>query len=231
MKKILLVEDNDDIRGFIKINLKREGYTTIETASGEKAVELFDIYTDIDIAIIDIMLPGINGFFVSSKIRQKDEKTGIIILTAKSQEEDKINGLSKGADDYIVKPFSPSELIARVNSLYRRVSILKNSKDKIIVHPFVIDLNARKLFKDNKEIELTHIEFELIKLFINNLNKALNRDAILDSIWGQDFIGNYKIVDVNISRLRQKIEENPSNPKYIQCVRGYGYRWNAQDAY
>ncbi|KXG73777.1 response regulator transcription factor [Thermotalea metallivorans] len=229
MKKILLVEDNDDIRGFIKINLKREGYTTLETASGEKAIELFDIYTDIDIAIIDIMLPGIDGFFVSSKIRQKDEKTGIIILTAKSQEEDKINGLSKGADDYIVKPFSPSELIARVNSLYRRVSMARNNKDKITVRPFVIDVDSRKLYKNGREIELTHIEFELIKLFANNSNKALSRNEILDSIWGEDFIGNYKIVDVNISRLRQKIEENPSNPQYIKSIRGYGYRWDVYD--
>ncbi|WP_342455578.1 response regulator transcription factor [Caloramator sp. Dgby_cultured_2] len=171
------------------------------------------------------MLPKLDGFYVCNKIREKDPFIGIIILTARSQEADKIAGFSKGADDYVVKPFSPRELVARVESLFRRVSMIRRNNNEIFMYPFKVDFNSRKFFKEDKEIELTHIEFELLKLFINNPNRAFKRDEILNIIWGEDYIGSYKIVDVNISRLRQKIEDDPTCPKYIKSIRGYGYRW------
>ncbi|MCX7903998.1 MAG: response regulator transcription factor [Caloramator sp.] len=229
MKRVLIVEDQEEIRGFIKINLKREGYEVLEAEDGEKALEIIKSDDSIDIAIVDLMLPRLDGFFVCSKIRERDPFIGIIILTARSQEADKITGFIKGADDYIVKPFSPSELMARVNSLFRRVSMIRKNNNEILMKPFRVDFNSRKLFKEDKEIELTHIEFELLKLFINNPNKAFKRDEILNIVWGEDYMGGYKIVDVNVSRLRQKIEDDPANPKYIKSIRGYGYRWEIDD--
>jgi len=225
MKRVLIVEDHEEIRGFIKINLKREGYEVLEAEDGEKALDILKKNDGIDIAIVDLMLPKLDGFYVCSKIREKDPFIGIIILTARSQEADKIIGFSKGADDYVVKPFSPRELVARVDSLFRRVSMIRRNNNEIFMYPFKVDFNSRKFFKEDKEIELTHIEFELLKLFINNPNKAFKRDEILNIIWGEDYIGSYKIVDVNISRLRQKIEDDPTCPKYIKSIRGYGYRW------
>lgn len=229
MKRVLIVEDQEEIRGFVKINLKREGYEVFEAEDGEKALDIIEKNNLIDIAIIDLMLPKLDGFWVCNKIRERDPFMGIIILTARSQEIDKITGFSKGADDYIVKPFSPSELMARVNSLFRRVSLIRKNNNEIFMQPFKLDFNSRKLFKKEKEIELTYIEFELLKLLINNPNKAFKRDEILNMIWGENYIGSYKIVDVNISRLRQKIEDDPTNPKYIKSVRGYGYRWEMED--
>jgi DNA-binding response OmpR family regulator len=225
MKRVLIVEDHEEIRGFIKINLKREGYDVLEAEDGEKALDILKKNDGIDIAIVDLMLPKLDGFYVCNKIREKDPFIGIIILTARSQEADKIAGFSKGADDYVVKPFSPRELVARVESLFRRVSMIRRNNNEIFMYPFKVDFNSRKFFKEDKEIELTHIEFELLKLFINNPNKAFKRDEILNIIWGEDYIGSYKIVDVNISRLRQKIEDDPTCPKYIKSIRGYGYRW------
>lgn len=225
MKWVLIVEDHEEIRGFIKINLKREGYDVLEAEDGEKALDILKKNDGIDIAIVDLMLPKLDGFYVCNKIREKDPFIGIIILTARSQEADKIAGFSKGADDYVVKPFSPRELVARVESLFRRVSMIRRNNNEIFMYPFKVDFNSRKFFKEDKEIELTHIEFELLKLFINNPNKAFKRDEILNIIWGEDYIGSYKIVDVNISRLRQKIEDDPTCPKYIKSIRGYGYRW------
>ncbi|CCJ32721.1 MULTISPECIES: response regulator transcription factor [Caloramator] len=225
MKRVLIVEDHEEIRGFIKINLKREGYDVLEAEDGEKALDILKKNDGIDIAIVDLMLPKIDGFYVCNKIREKDPFIGIIILTARSQEADKIAGFSKGADDYVVKPFSPKELVARVDSLFRRVSMIRRNNNEIFMYPFKVDFNSRKFFKEDKEIELTYIEFELLKLFINNPNKAFKRDEILNIIWGEDYIGSYKIVDVNISRLRQKIEDDPTCPKYIKSIRGYGYRW------
>lgn len=225
MKRVLIVEDHEEIRGFIKINLKREGYDVLEAEDGEKALDILKKNDGIDIAIVDLMLPKLDGFYVCNKIREKDPFIGIIILTARSQEADKIAGFSKGADDYVVKPFSPRELVARVESLFRRVSMIRRNNNEIFMYPFKVDFNSRKFFKEDKEIELTHIEFELLKLFINNPNRAFKRDEILNIIWGEDYIGSYKIVDVNISRLRQKIEDDPTCPKYIKSIRGYGYRW------
>ena len=231
MARILVLEDEDDIRAFIVINLKRAGYEILQAATGEEALEIISKEKNIDIAVLDVMLPGIDGFEVCKKIREENKTMGVIMLTAKSQELDKISGLSMGADDYMVKPFSPSELVARIDALVRRVGLLKGTSKvtKMSSGPFVIDTSARVILKDGEEIDLTQIEYSIMKLFIENEDQSLNREEILSRIWGKDYYGDSKIVDVNIRRLRRKIEDDPSNPKYIKTVWGYGYRWRKEE--
>ncbi|WP_425449342.1 response regulator transcription factor [Dethiothermospora halolimnae] len=229
MKNILVLEDEKDIRTFIVINLERNGFNALEAETGEEALDVI-VDNKIDIALLDVMLPGIDGFEVCKRIRQRDRRMGIIMLTAKAQEVDKINGLTLGADDYVIKPFSPSELIARIDALSRRMDLMNDkNKDKLLSGPFEVDIHARRVYKRGEPIELTQIEFSIISLFIENENKALSRNEILDKVWGENYFGNEKTVDVNIRRLRQKIEDNPSHPKYINTVWGYGYRWRKGD--
>ncbi|SHG95362.1 DNA-binding response regulator, OmpR family, contains REC and winged-helix (wHTH) domain [Tepidibacter thalassicus DSM 15285] len=224
---MLVLEDEIGIRSFVSINLKREGYEVVESSNGEEAIEKIK-NNNIDIALLDVMLPGISGIEVCKFIRKNYEDIGIIMLTAKGQENDKIIGLNSGADDYIVKPFSPKELLARIASLLRRIK--RHSQSELIVcSPFTLDLNQRKLFKGNKEIEVTPTEFSILKYLMINESKSLSRDEILDEIWGKNYIGDLKIVDVNIRRIRSKIEENPSNPKYLQTVWGHGYCFRKED--
>lgn len=231
MKKILVLEDEKSIRDFVVLNLSRAGYDIIEADTGERALELFDDNPDIDVALLDVMLPGVDGFEVCKSIRASNQKVGIIMLTAKAQENDKVTGLMNGADDYVAKPFSPLELIVRVDSLYRRVQMLKgvpaeNKDSELTCGPFVLNAKSRKLTKRGTKIELTQVEFQLIKLFLDNIGSAFSREEIFINVWGNSFKGDkHKIVDVNIRRLRLKIEDDPSNPKYIQTVWGYGYRW------
>ena len=230
MKKVLILEDEEAIRAFVVLNMKRAGYETIEAGSGEEALELFDKHHDIDIAVLDVMLPGIDGLEVCKTIRASNQKIGIIMLTAKAQENDKVAGLMNGADDYVAKPFSPLELIVRVDSLYRRVQMMKGivveSSDELKSDPFVLNIKSRKLTKGEKRIEVTQVEFQLMKHFLENQGKAFSREEIFHTVWGEQFAGDrHKIVDVNIRRLRLKIEDDPSKPVFIQTVWGYGYRW------
>lgn len=223
MKKILIIEDEESIRGFLKINLKRNGYEVIEADNGELGVKLA-LKEKPAIIILDVMLPGIDGFKVCKIIRNEDEKVGIIMLTAKSQDLDKIMGLEYGADDYIIKPFNPMELLLRIKALLRRISDYEEKKC-IIQGKFKLDIYAKRIFKNNKEIDLTPKEYSIIKLFIENPNKAFSRDELMDLVWGEDYIGDPKIVDVNIRRLRSKIECSSLNEKFIETIWGFGYRW------
>lgn len=223
MKKILIIEDEESIRGFLKINLKRNGYEVIEADNGELGVKLA-LKEKPAIIILDVMLPGIDGFKVCKIIRNEDEKVGIIMLTAKSQDLDKIMGLEYGADDYIIKPFNPMELLLRIKALLRRISDYEEKKG-IIQGKFKLDIYAKRIFKNNKEIDLTPKEYSIIKLFIENPNKAFSRDELMDLVWGEDYIGDPKIVDVNIRRLRSKIECLSLNEKFIETIWGFGYRW------
>lgn len=228
MAKILLVEDEESIRGFIKINLIRNGFEVIEAGSGEEGIRKA-LNEKPDMAILDVMLPGIDGFQVCSKLRNEYPKIGIIMLTAKGQDMDKIMGLEYGADDYIVKPFNPLEVVLRVKAILRRIEIeddkINKDENNITSGPFVIDLYSQKLLKNDIEIDVTPKEYMLMKLFIENPNKAFTRDELLNLIWGYDFFGDSKIIDVNIRRLRAKIEDDSSSPKYIETVWGLGYRW------
>ena len=223
MKKILIIEDEESIRGFLKINLKRNGYEVIEADNGELGVKLA-LKEKPAIIILDVMLPGIDGFKVCKIIRNEDEKVGIIMLTAKSQDLDKIMGLEYGADDYIIKPFNPMELLLRIKALLRRISDYEEKKG-IIQGKFKLDIYAKRIFKNNKEIDLTPKEYSIIKLFIENPNKAFSRDELMALVWGEDYIGDPKIVDVNIRRLRSKIECSSLNEKFIETIWGFGYRW------
>ena len=226
MKKVLILEDEVSIRSFVVINLKRAGYDVVEAGTGEEALELLKSNPDVGVAILDIMLPGIDGFEVCRSIRATDKKIGIIMLTARSQEMDKITGLMTGADDYMTKPFSPAELTARIDALYRRVGPEAGGESTEITQgPFVLNTRNRTLEKEGKRIKLTQVEYAIIKLFMQNPGRALSREDILTSVWGRDYDGELKIVDVNIRRLRIKIEDNTANPTYITTVWGYGYKW------
>lgn len=232
MKRVLIVEDETAIREFEAINLNRVGYTTVEAGSGEEAIEIYDNDTQgFDIALLDVMMPGMDGFELCKELRKRSSSIGIIMLTAKSQEMDKISGLMIGADDYITKPFSPTELLARVDSLYRRVGIQaaapKALSDKVVLEPFTLDIRRRTLTKDGKSIELTQVEFQIIEYFFANPDTALGRSDILEKVWGAGYFGEEKIVDVNIRRIRMKIEDDPSAPKYLVTVWGRGYKWNS----
>lgn len=222
---VLVLEDQVDIREFVVINIKRAGYKVFEAGTGEEALIIF-ANNKIDIAVLDVMLPGINGYEVCKKIRDTNKYMGIIMLTAKSQEQDKITGLISGADDYMVKPFSPKELVARIDSLNRRVSLLReDDTSKYEAGPFVIDFENRQIFKEGEEIDLTQLEFSIVSTLVKNEGKPLSREFILDNVWGENFFGSFKIVDVNIRRLRQKLEYDASNPEYIITVWGLGYKW------
>ena len=224
--KILLVEDEEIIRGFLRINFQRENFQVIECESGEEGVRKALIEKP-DIAILDVMLPGINGFEVCQKLRESFPRMGIIMLTAKGEDMDKIMGLQFGADDYVLKPFNPLEITLRVKALIRRLEGIseENNSDCIEVDNFKLDLYSQSLYKENIEIDVTPKEFLLMKIFMQNPGKAFTRDELLNLVWGIDFFGDPKIVDVNIRRLRSKIEDNSSKPKYIETVWGTGYRW------
>ena len=225
MKKILVLEDEPSIRSFVVINLRRSGYEPIEAATGEEALEKLKQNPDTLVALLDVMLPDIDGFEVCRRIRATGSKMGILMLSAKSQEMDKITGLMTGADDYVTKPFSPAELLARVDALYRRIGGSENTEDVLSSGPFVLHLRSRTLDKNSDHIRLTQTEFAIMKLFMENPGRALSREEILHAVWGADYNGEVKIVDVNIRRLRIKIEDDATEPEYITTVWGYGYKW------
>ena len=227
MKKVLVLEDESSIRSFVVINLKRSGYEPIEAETGEQALEQLKQNPDIKVALLDVMLPDIYGLEVCRRIRASDPKIGIIMLTAKAQEMDKVTGLMTGADDYVTKPFSPAELTARIDALYRRTGTAETEEDsgELRHGPFRLNTRNRTLEKNGERIKLTQIEYSIIKLFMDNPGRALSREDILNAVWGRDYFGELKIVDVNIRRLRIKIEDNSTIPTYITTVWGYGYKW------
>ena len=231
MKRILVAEDEDAIREFVVINLRRSGYEVFEAADGQAALAVFEEQKgQFDVALLDVMMPGMDGFGVCRELRSKAPALGIIMLTAKSQEMDKISGLMMGADDYVTKPFSPSELVARVDALYRRVALnqlrTENNFQEIIESgEFVLNLRSRILTKNGTVVDLTQVEFQIMEYFFTNPNVALDRTDILNKVWGDAYFGEEKIVDVNIRRLRIKIEDEPSTPTHIVTVWGMGYKW------
>ena len=233
MKKILVCEDEAAIRDFVVINLRRAGYDVVEADCGEMALQKYEEHGgDFDVAILDIMMPGIDGLQVCKELRNKNGSIGIIMLSARTQEMDKVTGLMLGADDYVTKPFSPSELTARVDSLYRRVALAEqkteqNFKEELKSGIFTLNLRNRTLTKNSAVIELTQVEFQIMEYFFSNPGTALDRTDILNHVWGEAYVGEEKIVDVNIRRLRMKVEDEPSNPKFIVTVWGLGYKWDA----
>ncbi len=224
MKKVLVLEDEASIRSFVVINLRRSGYEPIEAADGTTALEQLRRNPDIKVALLDIMLPDMDGFEVCRRIRATDAKIGIIMLTARTQEMDKVTGLMTGADDYVTKPFSPTELTARIDALCRRVGGEEESAE--IQHgPFRLNTRNRTLEKNGQRVKLTQVEYSIMKMFMDNPGRALSWEDILNTVWGRDYFGELKIVDVNIRRLRIKVEDDATNPTYINTVWGYGYKW------
>ena len=229
-----MAEDEQTIREFVVINLKRAGYECFEASNGEEALEIYERENgNFDVAVLDIMMPGAyDGLAVCRELRKKSGSIGIIMLTARTQEMDKVTGLMMGADDYVTKPFSPSDLVARVDAIYRRVAIAEmrmdnNFKEEIRSGEFSLNLRSRALMKRGKPIELTQVEFQIMEYFFSNPGAALDRTKILKHVWGESYVGEEKIVDVNIRRLRMKVEDEPSNPKHIVTVWGLGYKWEA----
>lgn len=230
MKRVLIAEDESAIREFIIINLRRAGYEIVEAEDGARALELYELYDgDIDVAVLDVMMPNVDGLEVCRQLRTKSNTIGIIMLTAKTQEMDKITGLMTGADDYVTKPFSPTELVARVDAIYRRVAMSSGTKpntvDVIELGDFKLNIRNRTLTKNGEYIELTQVEFQMMEYFFTNPGAALSRTDILNKVWGNEYFGEEKIVDVNIRRLRMKIEEEPSIPKHLTTIWGVGYKW------
>ncbi len=230
MKKILVAEDEAAIREFIVINLKRSGYEVTEAADGAEAVRLYDEADgDFDVCLLDIMMPEMDGIEACKELRKRSASLGIIILTAKTEEMDKVTGLLVGADDYVTKPFSPAELMARVDALYRRVEMVQATPEPpqstITLGDFTLDSRSRTLTKSGKLIELTQVEFQIMEYFFNNPGAALSRTDILQQVWGSSYFGEEKIVDVNIRRLRMKVEDVPSQPQHLMTIWGIGYKW------
>lgn len=223
MSKILIVEDEENIRKFIKINLERNNFEVIETGTGEEAIRILS-ENEVDVMLLDVMLPGIDGFKVCSIVREKYQDIAIIMLTAKGQDMDKIMGLEIGADDYVVKPFNPLELMARIRTILRRTKKQETISD-IEIEGLILDIKGQKFYKNKVEIDLTNREMALLKVLMENGGRAFDRDELLNFAWGKDFFGDVKTVDVHIRRLREKIENDPKNPEFIETVWGYGYRF------
>ena len=226
MKKVLILEDEENIRSFVVLNLQRAGYETVEAGTGQQALDRVAENPDIGVAILDIMLPDMDGFEVCRRIRAVNKHMGIMMLTARVQEMDKITGLMTGADDYVTKPFSLAELTARVDALFRRVGgEIYTEPENIISGPFVLNTRAHTLEKNGKQIRLTQVEYAIVKLFMTNAGRSLSREEILTHVWGEDYEGELKIVDVNMRRIRIKLEDDATNPKYMTTVWGFGYKW------
>ena len=226
MKKVLILEDEENIRSFVVINLRRAGYQVVEAGTGAEALEMLRQNPDIGVAILDIMLPDIDGFEVCRRIRATTKQMGVIMLTARTQEMDKVTGLMTGADDYVTKPFSPAELTARIDALFRRLGGDSNVDSQLLVQgPFVMNTRNHTLEKNGTRIRLTQVEYAILKEFMQNPGRALSREDIMAAVWGREYEGELKIVDVNIRRLRIKVEDDATNPSYITTVWGFGYKW------
>ena len=234
MKKVLVLEDESSIRSFIVINLRRAGYEVVEAETGEEALEKLKIHSDVRVALLDIMLPGIDGFEVCRRIRATNAAIGIIMLTARSQEMDKVTGLMTGADDYVTKPFSIKVLLARIKANIRRssgefVDVKKADEgdkdaDKIVIRELVIDNRNFTVKKGDREIELSNKEYEVLLFLARNAGQLFTREELLNKVWGYDgFLGDLRTVDVTMSRLRSKIEDVPAEPEYILTKRTKGY--------
>ncbi|MCU6798178.1 response regulator transcription factor [Paenibacillus sp. WQ 127069] len=223
--KVLIVEDDDHIRRFVAINLDRNHFSVSEAALGEAALGMLAVSRP-DVVVLDIMLPDMDGFELCRRLRDSDPDIVIILLTALGQDQDKIKGLELGADDYMVKPFNPLELVARIKTVLRRTQKVAGLDRKLLQSgSIILDLDSNKLFKQDRLIEVTPKEYQMVKVFLENPDKALSRDKLLNLIWGEDYVGDPKTVDVHVRRLREKLEDDCSKPQLIQTVWGLGYRW------
>lgn len=229
---MLVVEDELPIRRLICFNLSRSNFDVLEAGDGAAALQLVD-QEQPAIVILDLMLPDMDGFEICTKLRERYPQLPIIILSARGQDMDKIMGLELGADDYIVKPFNPLELVARVRTVLRRtvqVTVPDSNSDKRTMGPYIIDLKTQRLYKSGAQLKLTAREFQIMKLFFDRINQPITRNDLLDEIWGTDYFGDPKTVDVHMRRLREKLEDDPSHPKYLVTMWGFGYCFQESEA-
>ena len=225
MKKILVCEDEVSIRSFVVFNLRRVGYEVAEVGSGEEALALYEADPTFAIALLDVMLPGIDGFETCRRLREQSSTMGIIMLTALTREEEKVNGLRVGADDYVTKPFGIAELLARVEALYRRLQV-PTEAEQLHSGVFTLDRHAHCLLVEGQPVELTQIEYQMMEYFFRNPGRLLTRSEILEQVWRNEAYVDDKVVDVNVRRLRMKVEADPSAPHHLLSVWGRGYQWN-----
>ena len=223
MKRIMVVEDETAIREFEVINLKRVGYSVVEAGSGEEALDIYGSDAEgFDIALLDISMPGMDGFTLCKELRRRSETLGIIMLTARTQEMDKISGLMLGADDYMTKPFGILELSARVRNLLKRSGTVREDNPSLSAGDVSIDKETREVIACGEKTDLTLKEFELLSYLMEHMNRVVTRDELLDHIWGYDYDGETRTLDMHIKTLRQKLREAGSQ---IKTVRGVGYRF------
>ncbi|WP_341424935.1 response regulator transcription factor [Clostridium beijerinckii] len=230
LNSVLVVDDEKEIVELIDFYLKNNGYNTFRALNGNEALEIFE-KEQVDIMILDIMMPGLDGKEVLRKVREKIN-TPIIFLSAKGEDIDKIDGLFLGADDYLAKPFNPIELIARVKALLRRSIVFNNQLEEstsiVINEHLKLDEKACKIYKDDKELQLTSFEYKLMNFLMNNRNKVFTKGQLYEHVWDQSYLGDEKIIMVYISKLREKIEDSPKEPKYIKTIRGLGYMFEGK---
>ena len=226
MKKILIIEDEEPIRIVLEDDFREEGYLVESASNGTEGFEKA-LNNGIDLIILDIMLPGMDGFEICKKLRSKEIHTPVIMLTAKGQEIDRVLGLEFGADDYVTKPFSPRELQARVKAIFRRIENHEENKEDDCFRMMGLEVDFRnyRITKNKREISLTIHEFGILKYLIYNKGRAINRDELLDEVWGKNVLVTPRSVDTHIANLRKKIEDDPANPKLINSVHGFGYRF------
>ncbi len=226
-ERVLVVDDEESIRKLVEYNLVQAGFEVMTAENGKTALEL--ARGDVDLLILDLMLPGLSGIEVCKRLRQESSKLPIIMLTARGEEIDRILGLEMGADDYVTKPFSPRELVARVRAVLRRksdeTSTLSEGVAQFAVGELRLDQERYEVTVRGQAIELTPREFELLHYLLKNIDRVVSRDQLLDRVWGYEFAGDTRLVDVHISHLRDKIEEDPKAPRYIKTVRGVGYKF------
>lgn len=224
MTAILVVDDEASIRNVVTAYLKAEGYTVHEAADGSQALAAFWRYRP-DLVVLDVMLPGMDGLEVLQQIRRESE-VYVLLLTARSEEMDRVIGLTVGADDYLTKPFSPRELVARVKAILRRGRSTTQDEERMLAFAHIrIDGQRHEVWRSNQRIDLTALEFKLLKTLANHAGMVLSREQLLGQVWGYDFYGDDRVVDVHIGHLRQKLEPDPANPHLIITVRGVGYKF------
>ena len=229
-KRILIVEDEENIVDILAFNLKREGYETMEAMDGALGLELA-LSQDPDLILLDLMLPKMDGFEVCRRVREAGRATPIIMLTAREEETDKVLGLELGADDYITKPFSMRELLARVKANIRRTAMAAAPAAASVpvgVERITVDAQAMMVYKDGKPLELTQREYELVKLLAGQKGQVFSREALMEQVWNYGgYVGDVRAVDVAVRRLREKIEDDPAEPQFIVTRRGAGYVFSA----
>ena len=219
---VLVVEDDPNARKFISLTLKKAGYHVREVASGEEALELFDLHRP-SIALLDLGLPGMDGFELCAELRQRSEDMAILILTGRSDDSDKVSGLDLGADDFLVKPFGPDVLLARINAVLRRCFRQSHTPDVLTLHDIRLEFHTMKVFKGGKEVDLTKREFALLAAFLKHPGEVLTREQLRGEVWGKNHFGSAKALDVFVCKLREKLEDNPAHPKYFRTEWGVGF--------